>query len=154
MENSPVLDTKFQDTKSLRNCPANRAKMLLKSYIGIKCHYEYVMVIRLLQHSSANSQCVWLGMYCDSPGDYHSLNLTRIQFYSPEVTPLTKLDEIKSQVLCYCNSNAWGWLSCQGGVINITNQSILPNGKKLRGTQEEQQRDENTACGTPTPNTL
>ena len=28
--------------------------MLLKSHLGIKCHFQYIKVIRLLQHSSAN----------------------------------------------------------------------------------------------------
>ena len=35
---------------------------------------------------------------------------------------------------CYCNSNAWIWRnSYQSGVIGITDQLILRNGKKLRG---------------------
>ena len=28
--------------------------MLLKHHLGIKCHFQYIKVIRLLQHSSAN----------------------------------------------------------------------------------------------------
>ena len=44
-----------QDTKPLRSCSGNRAKMLLKSLLGIKCHSQYNKVIRLLQHSSANA---------------------------------------------------------------------------------------------------
>ena len=42
------------------------------------------------------------------PRDYHSLSLTRCQFHSPKVTPLTNPAEVKAQLLCYCNSNAWG----------------------------------------------
>ena len=30
-----------QDTKPLRSCSGNRAKMLLKSDLGIKCHSQY-----------------------------------------------------------------------------------------------------------------
>ena len=51
MEDSPELSL---DTKSLRSCSGNRAKMLLKGHIGIKCHSQYNKVIRLLQYSSAN----------------------------------------------------------------------------------------------------
>ena len=43
----------LQDTKPLRSCSGNRAKMLLKSHLGIKYHSEYNNVIRFLQHSSA-----------------------------------------------------------------------------------------------------
>ena len=35
-----------QDTKPLRSCSGNRAKMLLKSHFGIKCHTQYNTVIR------------------------------------------------------------------------------------------------------------
>ena len=51
MEHSPGLP---QDTKSLRSCSGNRAKMLLKGHLGIKCHSQYNKVIRLLQYSSVN----------------------------------------------------------------------------------------------------
>ena len=37
------------------DCSGNRAKMLLKGHLGIKCHSQYNKVIRLLQYSSANS---------------------------------------------------------------------------------------------------
>ena len=37
-----------QDTKSLRRCECNRLEMLQKSHLVIKCHSEYVKVIRLL----------------------------------------------------------------------------------------------------------
>ena len=34
-----------QDTKSLRSCFGNRAKMLLKSHLGIECHSQYFKII-------------------------------------------------------------------------------------------------------------
>ena len=78
-------------------------------------------------------------MHCALPGDYHSLILTYIQFYRPKVTPLTNLDEVAAQGLCYSNFNAWGCHnSYQSGVIGITDQFILQNEKKLGGVQEEQ----------------
>ena len=45
MEYSPGL---LQNTKSLRSCSWNRGKMFLKSHLGIKCHSQYISVIRLL----------------------------------------------------------------------------------------------------------
>ena len=48
-------------------------------------------------------------MHCAWHGDYHSLGLTRIQFYSQNVTPLTKTAKVMDQGSCYCNSNAWKW---------------------------------------------
>ena len=39
-------------TKALRSCSGKKMMMLLKSYLGIKCHSQYIKVIRLLQHSS------------------------------------------------------------------------------------------------------
>ena len=72
--------------------------------------------------------------------------LTRIQFHSIKVTPLTNLDEVTAEELCYCYSNAWGWHnSYHSGVIGITDQIILQNGKNLRCIQEEQYRAQNTA---------
>ena len=54
---------------------------------------------------------------------------------------LTNFAEVTVQGLCYCNSDAWGWPNrSQSGVIDITGQLILQNGKKLKGVQEEQQR--------------
>ena len=47
------------------------------------------------------------------------------------VTPLTYLDEVTVQGLCHCNSEAWGLHSSyQSGVIGITDQLFLQNGKK------------------------
>ena len=39
MEHSPGLP---QDTKSLRSCSRNQAKMLLKGHFGIKCHSNII----------------------------------------------------------------------------------------------------------------
>ena len=61
--------------------------MLLKFLLGIKCHSQYKMVIRLLQHSSAivksgDALCVTMGYY-------NSLGRSRIQFHSTKDTPRT-----------------------------------------------------------------
>ena len=136
MEHSPRLP---QDTKTLRSCSGNRAKMLLKGHLWIKCHSQNNKVIRFLQYSSANSQWGWLGMHCARPRDYHSLGLTSIQFHPSKVTPLTNPAKVTDQGLSYCNSDAWGrHNSHQSGVISITDQLIFQNGKKLRRVQEEQ----------------
>ena len=79
-----------EDAKSLRCCSWNRAKVLPKGHLGIKCHSWYNnKVVWLLQHSSADSESGWLGMHDAWPGDHHILGLTCIQFHSPKVTPLT-----------------------------------------------------------------
>ena len=51
-----------QDTKPFRSCSGNRVKMLFKSHLRIKCHSKYIKVIRLLQHSFANS--LWGNWRC------------------------------------------------------------------------------------------
>ena len=51
MEYMPGLP---QDIKSLRICSIMRTKMLLRSHLGIKCHSQYIMGIRLFQYSSTN----------------------------------------------------------------------------------------------------
>ena len=53
-----------QDTKSLRSCSGDRAKMLLKGQLRIKCHSQYIQIIRLLQHSSVNGGD-WGCIVCD-----------------------------------------------------------------------------------------
>ena len=138
-----------QDTKPLRSCSGNRAKMLLKTHLRLKCHSQYNKVIRLLQHSSSNSQCGWMGTNCAWPGDYHSLSFTRIQFYPPKVAPLTNLDEVTAQGLCYCNSNAWGWHnSYQNGVIDITDQLILQNEKSSEVYRRNNNERKTLPCST------
>ena len=77
-------------------------------------------------------------MHCARPVDYHILNLTRIQFHPPKVTPLTNLAEVTVQGLCYRNSSAWGWQNRLKWIICKTNNFILQNGKKLRGVLGEQ----------------
>ena len=78
------------------------------------------------------------GAFCMTR-NYHSLGLTRIEFYFPKVTSLTDPAEVTAQGLCYCNSNACGWHnSYQNGVISMTYQVILQNGKKPRSVQEDQ----------------
>ena len=105
------------DTKPLRSCSGNRAKMLLKSHLWIKCHTQYNQIIRFLHHSSANSCWGWLRMNCAWPADYHSLSLNRIQFHPSKFTPFTNLAEVTAKGLCYCNSSVWGWHnSYQSGI--------------------------------------
>ena len=106
MEHSPGLP---QNTKSLRSCSVDRAKMLLKCQLGIKCHSQYNKVIRLLQYSSANiivKGSDW-GCIVRDLETIYSLGLTGIQFHSPKVTSLTNHAKITEQGLCYCNSNDW-----------------------------------------------
>ena len=51
-----------QDTKSLRSCSENRAKMLLKGQLRIKCHSQYIKIDRLLWHIDT----LWLVMNYDT----------------------------------------------------------------------------------------
>ena len=67
-------------------------------HLGIKCLSQYNKVVRLLQHSSANSSCGRLGMHCAWLGDHESLSLTRIQFHLSKVTPLTNLAKVSVKV--------------------------------------------------------
>ena len=108
----------------LRSCSGNRANLLLKGHLGIKCYSQYIKVIRILQHSSANSYWGWQG--------WHSLGLTRIQFHSPKVSPLTYPSEVMDQGLCYCTSNSYWWHSNghESWVFSITDQIIFQKGKK------------------------
>ena len=96
---------------------------------------ENTIRVHTLRYVLQGEECAW-------PWDYHCLSLTRIQFHPLNVTPLPILAEITVQEgLCYCSSIAWGWHnSKQSAVIDIdiTDQLILLNGKKLRGVQEEQ----------------
>ena len=141
MEHSPELP---RGTKSLRSCSGNRAKMLLKGHLGIKCHSQYNKAFGLLQYSPANSQSGWLGIYCAWPGDYHSPGLTSIKFHSPKVTPLTNPAKITDQGLGYYISYAWlRHNSHQSGDISITDQLIFQNGKKLFSRMEKVYRRNN-----------
>ena len=85
------------------------------------------------------------------PGDYHCLSLTRIQFHSPKVTPLTNLHEVTAQGLCFCNSNAWGWHK-QLSKWNHRHDSTFPF-SKMEKSSEVYRRNNNwpktLACGTP-----
>ena len=74
----------LKDTNPLRSCSGNRAKMFLKSHFGIKRHSQYNKVIRLFQHSSIKNLGGWLRMHSTWSEDYHSVNLTRIQFFIPK----------------------------------------------------------------------
>ena len=53
-------------------------------------------------------------------------------------------------LLCYCNSNAWGWNnSHQSGVISITNQLIFQNRKSSKVYWTNNNRPKILPCDTP-----
>ena len=127
MKHSPGLP---QDTKSLRSFSGNWAKMLFKSHPGIKCHSQYIKVIRLLSIvppivNGGDWGCivrdletiivlVLLALNFIPQRLHHSLTLPRSRFRD-----------------CYCNSDTQRWHnSHQRRVIGITDQLILQNGKK------------------------
>ena len=143
MEHSAGLP---QDTKSLRICFGNRAKMLLKGHLGIKCLSRNI--IRSSDSFSTVPPIVnggdWGCIVLDLETIIILVLLAFICFR--KVAPLTNLAKVTEQGLCYCNSNAWGWHnSHQSGVICITYQLILKNRKKLRSLEEKQGRAQNTA---------
>ena len=86
-------------------------------------------------------------MYCARPRDYHILGFTHIPIHPPNVTPLTNPEKVTDQGLCYCNSDAWGWLnSHQIGVTSITDRFIFKNVKKLRRVQEKNNGPKTLPC--------
>ena len=155
MEYTPQ-DLLHQDAKSLRSYSGNRVQMHLKGHLGIKCNSQYIKAIRLLQHSSANSKYGWQEMNCAWPGDYYSLSLTRIQFNSQKVKPLTTLPRSRiidsatvilkhgdgttainadicrqPSMLIYADSHQCWWCTDRR-----TYQLIFQNGKKLRSVKD------------------
>ena len=86
-------------------------------------------------------------MHCARPWDYRSLGL---QFHPPKVTPFTNPAKVTDQGLCYCNYDARGWYnSHQSGVISITDQLILENGKKNEVYRRNNNGPKTLPCGTP-----
>ena len=48
-----------QDTEPLRSCSGNPMEMQrLKTHLVMKCHSQYIKVIRILLHSPANRYCM------------------------------------------------------------------------------------------------
>ena len=96
MEHSPGLR---QDTKSLKSCSRNRAKMLSKVSL------EPNVTPNITRSSDSFSTVPpiviwgWQRMHFAWLGDYHSLGLTRIQFHSPKVTPFTNPAKVTDQGL-------------------------------------------------------
>ena len=85
-------------------------------------------------------------MDCARPRDYHSLGLTRIQFHpSRSHDSLTLPRSRTDQRLCYCNSHN----SHQNGVISMTDQLILQNGKKPEVYRRNNNGPKTLPCGTP-----
>ena len=115
--------------------------MLLKCHLGVKCHSKNIQVIRLLQHSSANSKimrvtgdALYVTWRLPDLETIMILFLLAFNFIAQRShSQLTNNDEVTDQGLCYCNSNAWGWHNSHySGVIGIIYQNIFQNGKTLR----------------------
>ena len=95
-----------QDTKSLRSCSGTRAKLLLKSHLGIKCtpnitrsSDSFSTVPPIVSRVTGDALCV-------------TWRLSYFQFYShsissPKITPLTNLAVVMVEGFCYCNTNVW-----------------------------------------------
>ena len=123
----------FPKIPSLWNCSADRAKIRLKSHLESKVtpkvsissdSFSTVPPINaddwgcIVRDRETIIISVLLSFSFIPQRSYHSLTLTR-------------------SLLCNCNSKAWGrHNSYQCGVIDITDQLILQNGKKLRSVQE------------------
>ena len=123
MEHSPGLP---QDTKFLRSCSRNQAKMLFKGQFGMKCHSQYNKVIRLLQY---NWGCAWgcivrdletiivlvlLAINFIPQRSHHSLTLPRSRIRDSATLTLTPGDGTTAIKV----------------VISITDQLIFQIGKK------------------------
>ena len=116
MEHSPLLP---QDTKSVRSCSGNRAKVFLKGHLGNK--YVTPNITR-----SSDSLCTVTSIV--NGGDWRCivrdlqtiivLVLLAFSFVPQRSHHSPTLPRLR---ICYCNSNAWGWHnSHQSGVITIT----------------------------------
>ena len=89
-------------------------------------------------------------MKCAWPGVYHSLNLTRIQYHSPQVTPHTNPVLITSPKTLKQLPLAREWHnSRQSGVIIITVKLVVLYREKLCSVQEEQLLRQNTSLRHP-----
>ena len=116
--------------------------MLLKSNRVIKCHTQYIKVIKLLQPKLLQ---LLMGVTWDPLRVTRRRSYSLIESHHPEVTRFTNLDAVTVQGLWNCNSIPLGWQnSCQSGVIGITDNLILQYGKKLRGEWEDQKRQQTT----------
>ena len=79
-------------------------------------------------------------------GDEMSHSISSLNF----VTQLTNLHEVTAQGLYYCNSNAWVWQNIyQSGIIGITDQLILQNGKSSEVYRRNNKGPKTLPCGTP-----
>ena len=104
MEHSPGL---LQDTKSLRSGSGNRAKVLLKVILELNVTPN---ITRSLDSLSTVPPIINGGDWGCIVRDLETIIVlvSRIQFHSPKVTPLTNPAKVTDQGLCDCNSNAWG----------------------------------------------
>ena len=82
-----------------------------------QCFSKVILASNITQNISGSSDSFstvppivnwsnWECTNCAWSGEYHSLGLTRFQFHSPKVTPLTNSAEVTDQGLCYGNSNS------------------------------------------------
>ena len=112
-----------QDIKPVRSFSGNRAKMLLKSYLGIKCHSQYFKVNRAFSTVPPIVNKSNWGCNVHDLGTIIVLVVLTFKFIPQRSHhPLTLL---RSHIRDSCNPKAWSQLICQ-------------NGKKLQGVQEEQ----------------
>ena len=71
--------------------------------------------------------------------EYHSLRFTSIQFHPQNGHITTSFDEVTTQGLCYCNSDAWGWHNSYQSVSQLHMRSAYSSEwKKIAGVQKEQ----------------
>ena len=121
MEYSPELPI---DTKSMRSCSGNRAKMLIKSPLA-----ESNATPNITGHQTPWAQFrEWLRVTGETIRELVSLGFNFIiKGHTTHVC--TNHAEVTVQELCYCHFYAWwGWHnSHQSGVIGITDQLILQN---------------------------
>ena len=123
----------LQDTKHLRIRSGNRAKILLKSYLGIDCHSQYIKVVRLIQLSSANS-------YNDS--EYgcivRGLETFIMLVYSHLITfPILRtalINLAKVTVNGLCNCGAQNPAVTEAGAQNTSLWHTTHNGNKFTST--------------------
>ena len=147
MEHSPGL---LQDTKSLKNCSRSQAKMILKGHLesnvapNITRSSDSFSTVQLIVNGGD-----WGCIVRDLETIIVFLGVTRIQFHSPNVTPLTNPAEVTDQGLFYCNSNTWGQHNHQSVVISITHQLILQNSKNSEVYRRNDNRPKIWPCGIP-----
>ena len=124
-----------QDTKSLRSCSGDRAKMLLKGQLRIKCHSN---ISRSSDSFSTVPSMVNGGEWGCIVHDLETiivLVLLTFNFIPPKVTPRIHSDEVTVHGLCYRNSTAWGWHNSHQGTHQCTLQCMWHTQKRITGAK-------------------